>query len=84
MELSEKWTEIIGWNEDDGTAHVRNEVIQLEAENQRLREAVGQGLYAYKMPERLGSDWAYAHKGIIRDGFATRDDAIDDALKEGG
>ena len=31
MKLSEQYEEIIGWNEDSGTTHVRNEVAQLEA-----------------------------------------------------
>ena len=42
MKMSERYDEIIGWNEDDGTAHIRNDVIKLEEENvllQNIREA---------------------------------------------
>ena len=39
--LSERYNEIIGWNEgDDQTNHVRNEVINLEATNADLLDVV--------------------------------------------
>lgn len=74
--------ELADWH--DRRDETFQEYEDCKAEIERLREAIGRGLHVYKMPERLGTDWAYAHAGILRDGFQTRDDAINDALLEGG
>ena len=53
MKLSERYDEIIGWNEDDGTTHIRNEVVKLEDENEAFRDECS------KLKKHLGPDGEY-------------------------